>query len=54
LRNVGRWDWSDVVDAQIYVGRRLLRLLRFIVALLLECSSDRREDGLKLRLKRLG
>jgi len=50
LRNIGRWDWSDVADVQVHVSRRLLGLG---VALLLEGRDDRRKDGLNLRLERL-
>ena len=53
LRNVGRWNWSDVIDVQVYISRGLLVFLGLIVALLLEGRGDCRKDGLELRLERL-
>lgn len=62
LRSAGRWNRSDIVDVQVHVSWRLLRLLGllwllgllgFIVALRLEGRSDSRKDGLNLCLERL-
>ena len=53
LRNVGRWDRSNIVDGQIHVIRGLLVLLRLGLVLLLEDRSDCRKDGLELCLEGL-
>jgi len=53
LRNIGRWNWSDVANVQVDVSGRLLLLLRLVLALLLHGSSDSRKDSLKLCLERL-
>jgi len=53
LRNVGGWNWRDVVDVQVHVSGGRLLLLRLIVALLLKSRSDCRKDSLKVCVERL-
>ena len=53
LWNVRRWNRRDIVRVQVDVRRRLLLLLRLILAWLLECRSKTGKNGLSVSLERL-